>query len=207
MKKIVIIGHGGHSKVIQDIVLMSKELKLVAILDDRYEEVTIQNGVSYGPIHYGMKLSLEGDTFFIIGIGNNESRKSVVHKLALPKEQYITLIHESAIVSSKASIGLGTVVMARSVVQADSTVGSHAILNTGSIVEHDNVIGNYAHISPGSTLTGNVRIGEGTHIGAGTVIIPSCTVGDWSIIGAGSTVTREILDGQKAYGTPARVVT
>ena len=206
MKKIVIVGDGGHSKVIQDIVLMSSGLKLAAILDDRYEKVTIQNDVSYGPIRYAMKLSLEADTLFIIGIGNNESRSRVVHKLGLPKERYITLIHESAIVSPKATIGNGTVVMARSVVQADSTIGSHAILNTGSIVEHDNVIGDYAHISPGSTLTGNVRIGEGTHIGAGTVIIPSCTVGNWCIIGAGSTVTREIFDGQKAYGTPARVV-
>lgn len=207
MKKIVIIGHGGHSKVIQDIVSMSKELELVAILDDRYEERTIRDGVLYGPIRYGKELSLEEDTFLIIGIGNNKSRKNVVHKLALPKERYITLIHESAIVSPKARIENGTVVMARSVLQADSTIGSHVILNTGSIVEHDNIVRDYAHLSPGTILTGNVTIGEGTHIGAGTVIIPSCTVGDWCIIGAGSTVTREIFDGQKAYGTPARVVT
>lgn len=207
MQKVVIIGDGGHSKVIQEIILSNKDLKLVAILDDCYKEVTRRNNVTYGPINDEKELLSEKDALLMIGIGNNETRKNVVHKLALPNERYITLIHTSAIVSRNAQIGYGTVVMARSVVQAGSTIGSHVILNTGSIVEHDNLIGDYAHISPGTILTGNVTIGEGTHIGAGTVIIPSCAVGDWCIIGAGSTVTREILDGQKAYGVPAKVVT
>ena len=190
--KIVIIGQGGHSKVIRDMLLSSDEYEIVGYLDDKYEEIKVQENVFYGPI-ISVKTVVEHftDIKFIIGIGDNLIRKSIAEKLELPDECYATLIDKSAVVSPHAAIGCGTVVMPNAVINADSQIGKHAIINTGSVVEHDCKIEDFVHISPHAALTGGVQIEEGVSVGAGAVIIPNVTVGEWTIIGAGATVITE----------------
>ena len=204
--KLAIIGQGGHSKVIQDIVFALKEIEIVGYLDDKYETSYFRKGIYYGPILSSKKMLDSFESIkFIIAIGNNHIRKMIVEKLNLLDSFYAVLVHPSAIISTSANIGFGSVIMANAVVNADADIGKHAIINTASIIEHDTKIGDFAHISPSATLTGNVRIKEGVHIGAGSTIIPQKTVGRWTIIGAGSTVTSDIPSECTAIGTPARV--
>ena len=99
----------------------------------------------------------DGDTDFVIGIGNNAIRKSVAEKYDV---NWVAIVHPSAQIAFNAAIGKGTVVMACAVANASSVIGEHCIINTGAIVEHDNVIENYTHISPGAKLGGTVHIGE-----------------------------------------------
>ena len=54
--KLAIIGQGGHSKVIQDIVLAIKGIEIVGYLDDKYENSYLQQGIYYGPILSAKKL-------------------------------------------------------------------------------------------------------------------------------------------------------
>src|SRR4051812_30111982 len=204
--KLAIIGQGGHSKVIQDIILVTKGIEIIGYFDDKYENSYFNQEIYYGPILSAKKML---DSFeeikFIIAIGNNRVRKMIVEKLNLLDQYYAALVHPSAIISTSANIGFGSVIMANAVVNADADIGKHAVINTGSIIEHDNKIGDFAHISPNATLTGNVTIEEGVHIGAGSTIIPQITVGSWTMIGAGATVTSNIPSECTAVGTPAKV--
>lgn len=207
MNPIVVIGEGGHSKVIQDIIAAVNNYKIVAILDDKYEDVQKREGILYGPISEVSSITNEDNNIkFIVAIGNNHVRWEIVKRIGLQKERFATLIHPSAIISPSANIGEGTVVMPNSVINASTKIGEHVIINTGAIVEHDNHIDDYAHISPNATLTGNVSVGKGTHIGASATVIPGIKIGEWSIIGAGSTVIRNIPGFSKAVGSPTRLL-
>lgn len=201
----VIIGHGGHSKVIKEIIFSNENFNSVAILDDKYDQNFISDHIFYGPISTYKDLIDNNEVIkFIIAIGSNEIRKKIKEELNIDDNFYTSVIHHTAIVSSSAKIGAGSVIMANAVVNADSNIGEHVIINTGAIIEHDNDVGNFSHISPRGTLTGNVRIGEGVHIGAGATIIPNVHIGDWTVIGAGATVVKSIPSYQKAIGVPAR---
>lgn len=204
--KYIIIGHGGHGRVIRDLILSNEENEVIGFLDDKYKEIRLSGNLFIGSIR-SAKHMIETfqDIKLVIAIGDNQIRKSLVEKLAIPEEYFSTIIHKSAVVSSSAKIGPGTVVMAKAVINADAEIGKYAIINTSSIVEHDCKIEDFAHICPGASLTGGVEVGTGTKVGAGVTIIPNVKVGEWSTIGAGAAVIDSLPSHCTAVGIPARV--
>ncbi len=205
--QIAIIGTGGHSKVIQDIILLYGDYQIVGFLDDKYREDSLKGNIFLGPVISAWKMiDLFKDIKFIIAIGNNKVRKQIFDKLGLSISYFVTVIHKSAIVSPSAHIGCGTVIMANSVINADTHIGNHVIINTSSVIEHDNNIGNFVHVSPNATLTGAVQIEDGAHIGAASSIIPNMKIGAWSVIGAGATVINDIPPYSMAAGVPAKLM-
>jgi acetyltransferase EpsM len=205
--KLAVVGTGGHSKVIQDLVRVNDNTQIIALLDDKYTSLTFENAIYMGPIDTAKQLiPIHPDLKFIIAIGTNGVRKEIVNRLLLSDECYATLIHPSAWISPSVRIGVGSVVMPHAVINADSYIGNHSIINTGAIIEHDNQISNFVHVSPKATLTGGVKVGEGVHIGAGASVIPNLEIGEWSIIGAGATVIKSIPPSSTAVGVPAKVI-
>ncbi|MDA7027369.1 acetyltransferase [Bacillus sp. CLL-7-23] len=207
MRKVVVIGDGGHGKVIREIIEELQDTELVGILDDKFVNLHVENNLYKGPSSAAIELfQVLPGVQFILGVGANTVRKQLFERLGLPLESYTILVHPSAVISKSAQIQNGTVVMAASVVQADTNIGAHSIINTGVIVEHDNQIGDYVHLSPGTVLTGEVKVKAGAHVGAGTVVIPGKTIGCRSITGAGATVIDDIPDDATAVGIPARII-
>jgi acetyltransferase EpsM len=204
--KIAIIGNGGHSKVVRDLILSYEENEIVGILDDKYEEVRLVENIFYGPILAAKKLvEYFSDIKFVIAIGNNKVRQSIVQRINIADTFYATLIHKSAVVSPSVKIGKGTVVMPNSVINANAEIGIHSIINTGSIVEHDCKTGNYVHVCPSATITGAVHLEDGAFIGAGATVIPNINIGEGTIIGAGAAVIQHIPSFNIAAGVPARI--
>lgn len=202
MTKLILIGAGGHSKVIQDIVAASTEFDLYAIVDDAFDATQVVDGIIYANTSFLDSLQVE-EYKICIAVGNNAIRKKLFNKFSIPIEQYVTLIHPSAVISGSAKIGYGTVVMPNAVVNAGSVIGNHCIVNTGAIVEHDNRLEDYVHVSPSATLAGTVSVEEGTHVGSGAVVIPGKNVGTWSVVGAGSVVVKDVENEVAVVGVPA----
>jgi sugar O-acyltransferase (sialic acid O-acetyltransferase NeuD family) len=201
-KHMYLYGAGGHSKVITDI-LNSLGVEVVGMFDDnpasaRFKIMEVRDGI---------RLLGEGfpklDAPLIISVGNNTRRAELA---ALINGTYGTAIHGTAIISAKATIGAGTVVLHGAIIQAGTKIGKHVLVNTAASIDHDNIIGDYAHISPHATLCGHVEVGEGTHIGAGTTVIPSIRIGKWCTIGAGAVVISDVPDFATAVGNPAKVI-
>ena len=198
MNRLIIVGAGGHGKVIADAALKNGYTD-ICFLDDHAV------GVCMGFPIVGTSADLDryndGDTDFVIGVGNNATRKQIAqaHDVA-----WVTIIHPSAQIAVNVSIGIGTVVMAGAVINTCSVIGNHCIVNTGAIVEHDNVIADYAHISPGAKLGGTVSIGEQTHIGIGAAVINNIEVCENCVIGANAVVVREIKNSGTYVGVPAK---
>ncbi|PGC85871.1 acetyltransferase [Bacillus toyonensis] len=205
--KILIIGCGGHSKVVKDIILSNGGYEIIGYLDDLYTGKTIIDNFYFGAIEdAGEIINNFYDIKLVIAIGDNKIRKEIFRKLNQPIEIYATLIHKTAIISPHAHVGNGTVIMPNVVVNADTFIGNHTIINTGSIIEHDNIIGDFVHISPHATLTASTTIEEGVHIGASATIIPGLKIGKWSIVGAGSVVINNFPSNCTAVGIPAKVI-
>lgn len=191
MKNVIIIGAGGHSKVIADIIRKNGDF-VYGFLDDADREGVIGK-VSDCTNYKNMS--------FVIGIGNNEVRKKIAEQY--PKLNYYTAIHPAAVIGENVNISEGTVIMANAVINPSSSVGKHCIINTGAIVEHDNVIADYVHLSPGAVLCGTVKVGECTHIGAGAVVRNNVTVTDKVVVGCGACVVKDLKEHGVYMGVPA----
>lgn len=198
MNKLIIVGAGGHGKVIADSALRSGYTD-IRFIDDR------ASGDCMGFPIIGTSANLEalndGRTDFVLGIGNNLIRKKLAEAYAV---NWVTIIHPSAQIAVNVSIGKGTVIMANAVINACAAVGEHCIINTGAIVEHDNRIDDYVHISPGAKLAGTVQIGTLTHIGIGATVSNNITICDNCTVGAGAVVIRNIQQSGTYVGIPAR---
>lgn len=187
-------GASGHAKVIIDI-LEAQGTKILGLYDDNKDKVDL---LGFPVLRTNQVLSP-----LIIAIGDNGVRKKIADEL---KVEFGIAIHPSAVLSPRALIEEGTVVMQNAVVQSSSKIGKHCIINTSASIDHDCLIEDFVHISPNSALCGNVKVGEGTWIGAGSTIIPGVKIGKWSIIGAGSVVTKDIPDYSLAVGNRCRVI-
>ncbi|VEF49586.1 putative O-acetyltransferase [Bacillus freudenreichii] len=206
MKRIVIVGQGGHSKVIKDIIEAENEYQIYAFLDDKYKKPLHRGKIIHGPVSYANILCREQEIFFIIAIGNNKVRKKIAQELEGVGVQFTCLKHPSAVISPSAKIGEGSVIMPNCVVNADTIIGDHVIINSSAVIEHDNRIGDYVHVSPRAVMAGNVYVGEGTQVGAGATVIPNTEIGSWSMVGAGATVICDIPSKVTAVGVPAKII-
>lgn len=198
MNRLVIVGAGGHGKVVADSA-QKNGYENICYVDDRL------TGYHMGfPIignSNDLRLLDDGHTDFVLGIGNNEIRKTFSNMYNI---NWATIIHPSAQIASNVSIGKGTVVMAGAVINSCVSIGNHCIINTNAVVEHDNLIQDYVHISPGAKLGGAVRVGELSHIGIGATIINNVSIDCGCIIGAGSVVIRDVIERGTYVGVPIR---
>lgn len=197
MKKLVVIGAGGHGKVVADIA-KACEYEEIIFLDDSDTTCAIGKVCDYG--HYMEEYG------FIVAIGNSKVREKLQNKLLENGCQIVTLIHPNAIVGSNVSIGIGTVVMAGTVINTGTKIGNGVIVNTSSSVDHDNVVRDYCHISVGAHLAGTVSIGKHTWIGAGAIVSNNISICEECMIGAGAVVVKNIEDRGTYIGVPARKI-
>ena len=198
MNRLIIIGAGGHGKVIADAALKNGYTNICCVDDHATGDVM---GFPIIGTTADVECLNDGNTDFVIGIGNNAIRKTIAE---IHNVNWVSIVHPSAQIGFDAEIGKGTVVMANAVVNVCAKIGEHCIINTGAIVEHDNVIENYAHISPNVALGGTVRIGSLTHVGIGATVKNNTEICSDCTIGAGAVVIKSIKEPGTYVGVPIR---
>lgn len=207
MKKLLILGAGGHGKVVADAAICQGEYKEICFLDDGVN-VSVQN--SYGKIIGCFSDSYEMKGVFsevAVAIGDNKLRLEWINNLINFGYNLPVIIHPSAAVSTTVKISEGTVVMANAVINPDSYVGKGCIINTASSVDHDCSLKEGVHISPGAHLAGNVSIGRLSWVGTNASIIPNCYIEEDVIIAAGAVVIKDInKKGATVMGIPAQII-
>lgn len=199
MKKIVIIGCGGHAKVVLSIINLLDDMEVVGFYDD-YKKGEFCNYPILGNIN-DLKLEHDG---YIIGIGNDKVRHEIYKKYS--NINWISIVHPKSIVDSDVEIGRGTVVCAGSIIQTQVKIGCHCIINTGCSIDHESKIGNFCSICPGTVICGRVEIGDLSFIGANSTIIQCLSIGERCLVGAGSVIIKNIDEGCKIVGNPGRII-
>lgn len=199
-QNVIIIGTGGHGRVIADIVMSAGD-RVMGFLDDAPNPPQAVCGF---PVLGKVKdYTRFPEARFVIGIGSATVRRKIAEMME--GVSWYTAIHPAATISRlETEIGEGTVVMAGAVVNVCTKIGKHCILNTGSSVDHDNRIGDYTHISVGARLAGTVTVGQSVWVGIGSVVSNNLTVCDGCYLGAGAVVVQNIEEPGTYVGVPAR---
>lgn len=201
-KKLVIVGAGGHGKVVADIADKMNIYDEIYYLDDCLIGKEIGGKMVISGVEYAIEHKDDVDAF--IAIGNASIRQNIFNRYRGVGVTIPTLIHPNAVIASDVKIGTGTVVMAGTVINSGTEIGQGVIINTCASVDHDNVIGDFVHISVGAHLAGNVSVDHSTWIGIGAVVSNNISIIGNVVIGAGATVVNDIEEEGTYVGVPAR---
>ena len=201
MKELVIIGAGGHGRVIADIAQKLGVYKTISFLDDGDAKETMGLPI-IGRSSDVEKYTNTADIF--VAIGNSAVRGEFIERLLAIGANVPTLIHPSAIIGACVEIGAGTAIMAGTVINPCSKLGKGCIVNTSSSIDHDCMIGDYAHIAVGAHLAGAVSVGKKTWIGAGATVRNNVDICSNCMIGAGAVVIKDITESGTYIGVPAK---
>src|SRR5262249_39544264 len=90
-------------------------------------------------------------------------RSGFIAQAAAARFSFATIVHPTARVSRRSSVGEGSIVSAGVLVGAQTTIGRHVIVNRGVLIGHDTVVHDYVTISPGANIAGAVTIGEAAY--------------------------------------------
>ncbi len=205
--RVVIVGAGGHAKVVCDALLASgaAETDIVGFADDNPE---LAGRMVLGfPVLTGIdSLGLAGSVSLAMGVGDNAARRHLFDSARVLGYTVMTVVHPQAVIGRGCRVGSGTVVLANVVVNADTTVGDNVILNTACSVDHDCFVGAHCHLAPGATVAGGVRIGEETLLGIGSTVMPGLSIGAGCVVGAGAVRLTHLKAGCVAVVFPARFI-
>jgi UDP-perosamine 4-acetyltransferase len=202
----VILGAGGHAKVVIDVLIHSQRYELAGVLSETESEKCVLGVAVLGTDDLLPLLRAQGVSCAFAAVGDNRIRKRLLARLTDLGYESINVIGHGSIVSSYARLGQGLAILPGAVVNAGAVIHDGAILNTACSVDHDSVIGVCAHVAPGAHIAGCVSVGEGVLIGTGASVIPNVTIGAWTTVGAGSTVVCDLPANETAVGVPARVL-
>jgi len=207
--KIVLIGGGGHCKVVISILKKLDNFEISGIVDN-YKAGSLISGIKIIGTDDDLKnIYKNGICYALITVGSIKDNIKRYRLFNMAKEigyNFPVIISPEAIVDKSVKIGEGTVIMLGSIINIDSSIGKNCIINTGAIIEHDCKIGDYCHITPGVHISGAVNIGELSFIGIGATIIQGINIGRNVTIGAGSVVIKDIPDNVIALGNPAKII-
>jgi len=145
----------------------------------------------------------ESDKVYI-GFGDPLKRHEAFISLKKRGIMPSSFIHPTAYLSKDCQIMDGSIISPFCTVGFKSKLNCNVLLNTYVAVGHHVEIGESSVISPKTLLAGKAEVGERCFLGSGSIITPSKKVGDNASVGAGSVVYRNVKEGTKVFGNPAK---
>jgi sugar O-acyltransferase (sialic acid O-acetyltransferase NeuD family) len=167
--KVIIIGAGGHGKVVADAIIKENKYELIGFADD--------NKLIGETVYLNYKVvcaiqAMEIQKFaagFIIAIGNNKIRAEKFDDLKLTI-QPIKVIHPFSCLANDISVGEGTVILAGAVINPGTKIGFNCIINSHVLIDHDCVLNDHVHIGQSVSLGSGNQVESFIHFEQGKVI-------------------------------------
>ena len=187
MKKIILIGAGGHAKSCIDVIELQNKYKIIGLIDNKKKKKLMQYKVLGNDNVFKKLLLKEKNLNALISIGQIKSsaiREKLFNKLKKIGIKFPTLISPLAYVSKNTTIGEGTIVMHGAIINAGVSIGKNCIINSKALIEHDVHIGDHCHISTNSTVNGNVSIDSNSFVGSSATLKQGIIIGKNCFINA-----------------------
>lgn len=206
---VVLFGGTGQAKVVRPIIEHFGS-KVVAVFDDTprlaspFADVPIYQG--FEAFELWVTRQDRAQLGFAVTIGNPHGRVRLrLHdRFVAAGLQPVTLAHATAFIDDDVEIGVGCQIMAGAIIGTGSRIGRQCIINTRASVDHEGFLEDGCEVAPGATLCGIVHMKENAWVCAGATVLPRITIGADAIVGAGAVVNRDVPDGAKVVGVPAR---
>jgi acetyltransferase EpsM len=203
---LVLLGAGNFAEEIADVASECDGVDVIGLIEgiDRDRCKSPRLGL---PVHWIDDLAneLDLDRCRAVCAVGSVRRKGFIAQAKRQGLRFTTLVHPSALVSTTAELGEGTIIGKRAIIAAGTGLGRHVIVNRGATVGHHVRIGDHTTISPAANIASSVTVGDCTYIGMGANVIDHKSVGACSVVGAGAVVIRDIPDRVLAVGVPARI--
>ena len=146
-----------------------------------------------------------GDCYLTTGIVSTK-RRCIIEAMQGRGYRFTSVVHPSAVVSRRSSLGEGCVVSPGVIVASNTIIDPNVILNRGCLIGHDNHIESFCTIGPGANLAGGTHLGMGAYIGVGAVVRDHLTIGQEAVVGAGAVVVKPVPPGVLVGGVPAKIM-
>ncbi len=204
---ILILGAGGHGREALDILRTGERHRPIGFLDDnpRLHGTEIDGLPVLGGAAW-LEANLRPDLEVLIAIGNPKTVLALAYRLKSLKVVSPRVVSALAVVSPRATLGLGCLIFPQAFVSTGAVLDEHVTVNVGASISHDAKVGRGVLLNPGARLAGGAVVGDGAMIGMGARVIQGKRVGAGCVVGAGAVVIDDIPDGATAVGVPARVV-
>ena len=203
MSNLLILGAGGHGKVVAEIAGLMRQWDEIAFLDDNKECGEVNGHSVIGGLE-DYKLHKKKYEYAFVAIGNNKLRIELIERLLEEGIKIPVLIHPFTSISSSAQIDIGSIVIAGAVINTNVNIGKGCIINTLSSLDHDCILEDGVHISPGAQIGGETHIKQNTWICIGASVINNINIGSNVIVASGATVNKDIEHDVLVGGVPAK---
>jgi sugar O-acyltransferase (sialic acid O-acetyltransferase NeuD family) len=199
LKPVIVLGGGGHAKVLIEILKLSKRNILGMTLNSVASENELLGIKVLGNDEIILNYSPE-EIDLVNGLGtlpSDKKRAQLSKSMRAINYVFTSVIHPQAVISYDVTLKEGVQIMAGCILQPGVVIGRDTIINTGTIIDHDSKVGSNCHLSPGVTICGDVMVGDGAFIGSGATVINSVKIGKDVIIGAASIVYSDVNSNEK----------
>lgn len=191
MKKIILIGAGGHCKSCIDVIESEKKYKIFGIVEKNKTKKSLLGYKIFGENYLNKKL--RKNFYVIITVGHIKDyliRVKIFRKLKKLGFRFATIVSPLAHISKYSILGEGTIVMHGAIINADAKIGKNCIINSKALVEHDVIIGDHCHISTAAVINGSVLIKSKTFIGSGSTIVNNVVIKENSFVKSNSFIKK-----------------
>ncbi len=204
MSSLLIIGAGGHGRVLADVAMEMRRWERIAFADDRAATLDRPLGLEVLGTTAELEQLVRQFDCVAIGIGNAVTRMRLLSQCRELGRTLPPIIHPSAFVSKFATLGEGTVVFPQAAINVGAVLGAGCIVNTGATVDHDCRLADGVHVCPGAHLAGGVEVGARCWIGIGACVREGISIGNDVLVAAGSAVVANVAPNLTVLGVPAR---
>lgn len=188
MRRLLIVGAGGHGRSVAEAVLAGTTYELAGFLDNA---VPALNQVWHVPV-LGDTVELgvyrRHADLAVVAIGNNAAREVLCSRLLAAGFELATVVHPQAIVSPRAVIGPGSTVMAGAIVGTEARLGCGVIVNCGAVVDHQAQVHDYGHLGVNACMAGVAVLGRGAWMQAGSALGFGVRLPDGTVLPPGAAL-------------------
>jgi sugar O-acyltransferase (sialic acid O-acetyltransferase NeuD family) len=207
MRQAIILGTGGHCRVVLSILMDVGSHHILDIIE--LAELRSGEAILGFPVNATASdlssFCTQSTVDVFLAIGSNALRREWWYKVKALNLPLPNLISPHAIVDRYAKLGEGNVICAKAFLGPECKVGNNNIINTGAVLEHESELGSHCHLSSSSTVAGRSCIHDDCFIGAGATIIDNLTVASKTTLGAGAVLISDINhSGSVCVGVPAK---
>ena len=211
MKNLIIIGTGGFALEVyehaQNSLGYGSEYTIKGFIEGNipcdYEKYKSLPAKVFGNC---LDYKIEKDDIFMIAIADPCVKEAVVNIILNKNGEFISLIHNTAVVSKQAKLGKGIFLGPCTAITGNPVIEDFVMFNAYSAISHHCRIGMYSSVMGHVGINGHTIVGHHTYWGSGSRCLPKSRIGNFAKIGASTLVLRNVKDNATVFGVPAEYI-
>ncbi|MCF6359273.1 MAG: NeuD/PglB/VioB family sugar acetyltransferase [Cyclobacteriaceae bacterium] len=206
-KKLLIVGAGNVGAYLAYNISDFPEFEIIGFLDDDDDKHNNSyNGYRVLGFTSEYKNYVCEGLSVVICIHSPQVKKMLYNKIKNSEVIFPNFVSPKAWISNGCKIGKGVIIYPGVSINYECIIGDFVNINMNCAIGHNVTIRAFSSLSPGVNLGGFTIVDESVDFGIGAVSIQNINVGAYSVIGGQSILIRDVAEGVKIAGIPAKEI-